>query len=303
MTVLLNILSLLLILFLAVGVLLLVNLRCRPVPDLSAPEKIRGTRWESYSDVLQKGIASIRAMSWEDVWVINHSGMRLHGRVLRGSGERVVLLAHGYRSSGENDFCGIVDYYLERGFSILMIDQRGHGQSEGRQLTFGVRERWDMACWICWASENLQGELWLHGVSMGAVSLLMALPLCPDAPVCGVVADSVYDNVRELLIYQAGRKYRLPKFPVAQIVTLEGRLLMGKDFTRLHANQCAAESGTPVLLLCGTHDHTVPSGMPDRFARKGNTHCIFIPDGRHAMLWLKEPKQYESALEYYFHGN
>ncbi len=302
MTALWIILSLLLVLFLTVGVLLFVNLRCRPVPDLSDPEKLRGTRWEPYGAMLQKGITSIRTMPWEDVWLTNHSGQRLHGRVLRGSGEKTVLLSHGYRSSGENDFCGIVDYYRERGFTILMIDQRGHGQSEGSQLTFGVRERWDMACWICWASENLQGELWLHGVSMGAVSLLMALPLCPDAPVRCVVADSVYDNVRELLIYQAGRKYRLPKFMVAQIVTLEGCLLMGKNFVRLHASQCAAESGIPVRLICGTKDSAVPPCIATRFAREKNAQCIFIGGGRHAMCWLKSPKAYEKALNYYIYG-
>ncbi len=283
-------------------VLILLNLRCKPVPDLSVSEKLRGTRLEPYAEALQKGIASIRAMPWEDVWLTGHGGLRLHGRMLRGRGEKAVLLSHGYRSSGENDFCGIVDYYREHGFSILMIDQRGHGQSEGRQLTFGVRERRDMACWICWAADNLSGELWLHGVSMGAVSLLMALPLCPDTPVRGVIADSVYDNVRELMIYQAGRKYRLPKFPITQIVSLEGCLLMGKDFIKLYASECAAETGIPVFLIFGTHDRTVPPGMASRFIPGKSAQCVFIEGARHARCWQKSPKTYGKALEYFING-
>ena len=289
--------AVLLLSLLGCGILLLLNLRCQPVPDLSKQENVQGTRWEPYADVLQKEISKNRSLPWEDVWLTNHSGMKLHGRILRGNGEKTVMMAHGYRSSGENDFCGIVDYYWSRGFSVVMIDQRGHGQSEGRQLSFGVRERWDMVCWICWTAENLPGELWLHGVSMGAVSLLMALPLCGDVPISGVIADSVYDNVRELILYQAGRKYKLPNFPVSQIVSLEGSLLLGKDFAALYASDCAAQSGVPVYLICGTKDHTVPPGMSARFDRAENAQGIFIPDARHAMCWLASANTYEKALE------
>lgn len=295
--------GLLLCLLLGCGILLLLNLRCRPVPDLSKPEYVKGTRWEPYSETLRKGIAEIRSLPWEDVWLTNHSGMKLHGCVLRGQGEKTVVLAHGYRSSGENDFCGIVDYYRSRGFSIVMVDQRGHGRSEGRQLSFGVRERRDMVCWICWTAENLPGELWLHGVSMGAVSLLTELPLCRDAPIRGVIADSVYDNVRELILYQAGRKYKLPKFPVSQIVTLEGGLLLGKDFAALYASDCAAQSGVPIYLFCGTKDHTVPPGMFARFDRAENVQGILIPDARHAMCYLASPDTYEKALEGFIYGS
>ena len=113
--------ALVLLLFLGVGALLQRNLRCGPVPDLSEPEKVRQTRWEPYAETLQKGIASIRAMPWEDVWLHDPKGLKLHGRVFHG-GEETVLLAHGYRSSGENDFCGIVDFYAGQGFTVLMID-------------------------------------------------------------------------------------------------------------------------------------------------------------------------------------
>lgn len=93
--------------------------------------------------------------------------LRLHGRLLRGEGRRSVLLVHGYHSSGENDFCGIFDYYASRGYNILLIDQRGHGLSEGRELAYGPARAAGRARLGARLAQELGGEIWLHGVSMG----------------------------------------------------------------------------------------------------------------------------------------
>ncbi len=284
------------------GIILLRSLSCRPVPDLSQPEKTAGTRWEPYAQTLHDGIASTRSQPWKEIRITGTGGIKLCGHLLRGEYAKTVILAHGWRSSGENDFCGILDYYRENGYSVLMVDQRGHGKSGGRRLSFGIRERRDMACWIRWTHENLPGDLWLHGVSMGAVSLLGALPLCSEVPVCGVIADSPYDSVRELMIYQAGKKYRLPKRMITGIVSLEGSLLFGKDFTELSASQSASASGVPVLVICGTEDRTVPPGVPAAFTKGKKTMCVFIPGGRHAMCWLHSPAVYERALDQFLSG-
>ena len=137
---------------------------------------------------------------------------------------------------------------------------------------------------------------------MGAFSLLTALPLNPARFVCGMVADSVYDNVRELLIYQFGRKYPLPKFPTVPVVSLLGRILLGKDFSGLYASGTASECGVPILLIHGTRDHTVPTDMPGRSAGGTGIRSVSVPDGRHAMLWLKEPELYERELEHFING-
>lgn len=283
-------------------ILLLLNLKSSPVPDLSAPEQIKGTRWEPYARTLEENISRIREYPWEDVWITSHDGLRLHGQVLHGSSDRTVLLAHGYRSSGENDFCGLVDYYRKKNDTILMVDQRAHGKSEGKQLTFGIRERWDMTGWISYAVENLPQELYLHGISMGAVSLMMALPLCKGFPIRGVIADSAYDNVRELLLYQAKRKYHLPAFPFYALISAEGFLLLGKSFSSLHAAACIAESNMPVLIINGTGDHTIPPGMAGKFTRARQVQYSCIEGARHGMCWLTAPEVYKALLNQFIDG-
>ena len=278
-------------------VLLWLNLRSGPVSDLSDTEALRNTRWEQFAETLREGISRIRAYPWEDVWIVSHDGLKLHGRVLKGTSEKTVILAHGYRSSGENDFCGIVDYYRENNFTVLMIDQRAHGESEGKRLSFGLRERWDMTGWICYAVENLPSELYLHGVSMGGVSLMMALPSCKGYPIKGIIADSAYDNVQELLIFQIKKKYHLPSPVFDCLISLAGSLLLGRDCKKLHAAQCVAENKVPVIIMNGSDDHMIPPGMAARFTRARNVQFVCIDGAPHAMCWLTAQGTYENQMD------
>lgn len=258
---------------------------------------IKGTQWEQYSQTLREKINRLRECSWEDVWITSQEGLRLHGQVLRGASDCTVLLAHGDRSSWENDFCELVEYYQKKQFTILVIDQRGHGKSEGKSQSFGLQERWDMTGWICYAVENLPEELYLHGVSMGGVSLMMALPLCKGFPVRGVVADSAYDNVRELLLYQTKSKCHLPVFLLDPLISVTGFLLFGKCFFSLHASDCAAESKVPVLIINGTDDHFIPPGMAGRFTKARQVQYACIEGAPHGMCYLTVRNTYKELLD------
>lgn len=275
------------------------NLHRKEAIDLTDHRKLQGTRWEPFEDDLRFGIHSIRSIPWEDVYCSSCDGLKLHARLFDQCSERTVLLLHGYRSSGENDFCGILDYYVSHGFNIVLIDQRAHGASEGKMVAFGLRERYDAALWADFASKRFSGALWYHGVSMGAVSALMSLKLEHPPALRGVIADSCYDNVAELLRYQTGRRYHLPFFPTQLITTIVGRWILGKEYSKLYASREAALSKLPILLIHGDRDHTIPPRMPERFQLACGNRCksVVIANARHAMCWLTDPTVYEAELD------
>ena len=51
-----------------------------------------------------------------------------------------------------------------------MIDQRAHGLSEGKTITFGIKERLDCLCWVEYLVERFgkETQILLTGISMGA---------------------------------------------------------------------------------------------------------------------------------------
>ena len=285
--------------FAATYVMIKQNMRPERARDLSRPEERAGRRWEPYAAQLDEGIAHIRAAAWEERWITSFDGLRLHGRLLRGEGKRSVLLVHGYHSSGENDFCGIFDYYASRGYNILLIDQRGHALSGGRELAYGLRERRDVLDWARALALELGGEIWLHGVSMGGAAVLMAAGLGLPEEVSGLIADSAFTSPRDILAYNFSRRYALPRFPFIELGTLAGIAVLGRGFTGARTPEAAARSGLPVLVVHGGGDRTVPLEMAREIAAAcgGRGKLLEVPGAKHALCYLAAPELYSAALD------
>lgn len=81
------------------------------------------------------------------VTLINRDGMKLNGLFLpsiQAGSTRYVILCHGYR----NNCCELGVYarhFWHRGYSVLLPDARGHGDSEGKYIGMGWQER--KMCW------------------------------------------------------------------------------------------------------------------------------------------------------------
>ena len=74
-----------------------------------------------------------------------------------------IFMMHGYRGIAENDFgCGLDFYYRVSKSNVLMVDQRAHGKSRGRLITFGIRERFDCRDWAFFASKKCGANLPLY---------------------------------------------------------------------------------------------------------------------------------------------
>ena len=115
--------------------------------DLSVPEAAANTRWAPYAAEVSESIKRLRALPWEEVRISAAEGFPLRARLLRGTSGDTAILVHGYRSCGELDFALTAEHYLELGFGLLMVDQRGHGGSGGKMVTMGLRESGDVRRW------------------------------------------------------------------------------------------------------------------------------------------------------------
>lgn len=287
-----------LLVFAVTFILLKLNMRPGRPPELADAAVAGRTRWAPYAGTVSRLILELRGLPWEDVYTTS-DGLSLHARLLRGRGGDNVILVHGYRSSGENDFAGIAQYYMARGFGVLLIDQRAHGRSEGREICFGTREREDVRRWVDFARANLEGRLWLYGVSMGAATVLMAAGEGFDTRVEGIVADSSFTSPRDVLAYQMTRQYHLPQFPFVPIGTLAGMLIAGRDFACGSVLRAAESAREPVLFVCGAEDRSLPPGSTEKLreARGGRDPMLVVPGAKHALCWLQDPEGYARALD------
>src|SRR5690606_382844 len=117
-------------------------------------------------------------------------------------------------------------YYEDLGFNIFYADSRGHGNSEGDYIGFGWHDRLDYVDWIQKIIEEKgkDTEIVLHGLSMGAATVLMTSGEALPENVKAVIADSPYTSVQDLFAYQMKRMYHLPSFPVLHTTSLVTKL-------------------------------------------------------------------------------
>ena len=105
-----------------------------------------------------------------DVFVTASDGIRLHALWVNATDAKgTAILFHGYRSTPLVDFSMILEFYHSAGYNLLIPDQRAHGESEGRFITFGVKESDDVLHWVEFHNRTFGAiPVVLCGLSMGA---------------------------------------------------------------------------------------------------------------------------------------
>ncbi|MBQ5459318.1 MAG: hypothetical protein IIT59_02250, partial [Rhodocyclaceae bacterium] len=59
-----------------------------------------------------------------------------------------VVLVHGYHSEPFREYAVLARMYHNLGYNIVMPYHRTHGESEGKYITFGIKERFDILEWV-----------------------------------------------------------------------------------------------------------------------------------------------------------
>ena len=251
---------------------------------------------------IEKCVSDMLARPFEPVTIVTFDGQKLYGRYYHvADGAPLQIQFHGYKSSAVLDFCGGSLYAGKIGHNALVVDQRSHGKSEGKSITFGVLERRDVLCWIDYARSRFgtDVQILLAGLSMGAATVLMATdqPLPPN--VKGVIADCPYSSPSAIIKTVCRRDMHLPAGLMYPFIKLGARLFAGFDLEESSAVTAVANTPVPILLIHGTGDKFVPCAMSQDI-KKANPDMITlvtIPEAGHGLCYMTEPAIYENAMQ------
>lgn len=108
----------------------------------------------------------------EDIVFEDELGSRLVGWIVPGQkGQGVVLLLHGY-SVHRNILIKRARFLHQAGYTVMLFDFQGHGQSSGDRVTFGYREYYNVVAAMKILRERFPKEkIGIVATSMGAVSV------------------------------------------------------------------------------------------------------------------------------------
>ncbi len=260
---------------------------------------------DDHDPIYDEWAAALEAMPWEPVQIRSHDDYVLRARWLPVEGaKRTVILAHGWHSRWNLDFCGIAPFLREKECDLLLIDQRCHGESGGDLISYGIRERHDILSWLDWVEAHHAGlPVYLCGVSMGAATVLMAAGLPIAGRVQGIIADCGYSTPQETIKLTLEKSIGRMAGPTLAAVNLNCKLRENftfKDYTPIEA--MAENREVPCFFIHGDADRLVPFRMSveNYYACQAPKDLLIVHGAEHAMSFVVDPDTYKARLLAFF---
>ena len=252
-----------------------------------------------YEERIRELIDAMVARECESVSITSRDGIRLSARYYHLSDDAPVeIMVHGYRGHALRDFAGGAKICLDRGHNLLLIDQRAQGESEGRTISFGIKERFDVLSWVDYVLKRFgkDKKIILVGVSMGAGTVIMAAGESLPENVVGVIADCPFSSPIDI-IERVGREGGFPRPLIKPLVATGARLFGGFSLFEASPREAAARAGVPILIIHGDADRFVPYSMSEEI-KAANPSIILekIEGAEHAVSYLKDTERYVSLV-------
>lgn len=259
---------------------------------------------DPYYQEVDRAEEELKKIPYEPVSLISIDGKKLKGRFYPGQEgvQDVFLAVHGCRNHGTREYSFLSSYYRKAGVPFLLIDLRACGDSEGDYMTYGWKESEDLLLWISWLIGKC-GEscrIFLHGISMGAGTVLMTGDKELPEQVAGVVADCGYTSACDEFAYQIKKCFHMPMAaPILFLTNLISKKKAGFDIRKAAPIEAVKTCKVPHLFIHGDKDDYVPYYMMDELYEACNARKwkVTVPGAVHARSYYVNPELYEESLE------
>ena len=161
----------------------------------------------------------------EEVWIPSPRG-RLAAWYLPARNGCTLICCHGINDNRGQWLEPVARLHRARGYGALLFDFAGHGESEGSEVTYGIREQADVAAVLAYL--RARGDVRLNGLgimgySLGAITAVLAAANEPDLQ--SVVIESGFADVQHDIAVLFHRFTGLPSFPFAKLVVFWGQII------------------------------------------------------------------------------
>ena len=256
-------------------------------------------QFRKYSDKIVKLIDEMRERKYEDVYCESYDRLKLHARIFENKGSnKVAILFHGYRGTGNRDFCGGAKEAIAMGYTVIIIDERAHGLSEGHSITFGVRETKDALSWIDYTYQRFGKDisLVLIGISMGgAIVLNLADKIDKNVK---IIADCPFSSPKAILSNTI-KKMKLPVGIFYPLVNLSSILFAHTNMNKMSSYESIKNSENKILIIHGDDDTIVPyeesKALAEAYPNKIRYELFIGAD--HGMSYMLDEDRYRKIIQ------
>lgn len=260
-------------------------------------ESVKG--FEAARESCRKKVDRLYSFPSEKIEIRSRDGLKLSARFYKGKdGAPYHLMFHGYKSTPFLDFLAGGVEFIDKGHNVILVDQRAHGDSEGKTIGFGVLESYDALDWIKYTTERFGGEIeiLLFGVSMGAATVLSALDFPLHPSVKGVIADSPFSAPIDIM-KSVAKKMHVPSAVATPLLRTAAFVFGGFRLGKRSAREAVKNAEVPILLIHGDDDAFVPRYMSDEIYKSAklagrDIRYLVFPGADHVMSYLTDEERY-----------
>ncbi len=212
---------------------------------------------------------------------------------------KTVIILHGITASIGTSI-KYMDIFQRHGFNVLLMDLRMHGESGGRNCTYGYYEKYDLKATVDWVYQRMGmgGVVGVHGESLGASIALQYAAV--DDRAGFIVANCGYSDLRELLAYRLKYDYHLPGWLFLPLSDFFCTIISGMSFDAVSPIRDIPHIQAPVCFIHGADDKYVPLEMAKQMFNaklRGIRHLYVASGARHAEAYVVDAEAYGKNIE------
>ena len=240
---------------------------------------------------------------YEEVSIPGEVG-KISGWFLPGTSGRTLIGLHGI---GDNKQQWLVPAVAlqQRGYAVLLIDFRAHGESEGRYCTYGDHEAEDVASALAYLRQRGDVDMQrvgLMGLSLGGITALLAAARY-DA-IRAVMAEAAFSDLLQNMGLAFNRFTGVPAFPFANLTVFWGQLITGTRLQRIRPVEVVAAIAPRAVFIIGDlADKLVnePEASTDLHRKAREPKLLWqIPAAEHVGAFQTAGTEYIDRLDAFF---
>lgn len=230
---------------------------------------------------------------------LDSDGLRLAGWHLPASSPArpVVVICHGLGANKQN-FLHAVSLVHSVDYNVLIFDFPGHGDSDGRTFTFGIKESEDVkaACDFV-RSRHPSSKVYGLGYSVGGSALLRMAS--QHGGFDKIVIDSSFANAERVALHSMLWYLGPFKRPTFHVGRFWGWVFSGVDVAEHNPEEYIARVRCPLLIIHGTADAMIPISESERLqsAAAGNATLWKVDNAGHIET-IEDPAYRERLREF-----
>ncbi len=242
-------------------------------------------------------------VKYKEVYIKSYDKTILHSYEFNNKLNTWIILVHGYTNNAL-EILSIAKKFYDKGYSILLIDQRAHGKSKGYYSTQGYNERKDMLYWINYLNNKKKVKIVLYGISMGATTIMRTVAFnLPHNVICAIEDCGFISNYNQY--YEQLSFRHLPAKLLIFSSNIISIFMEGFNIYKFNPYKELEKGKIPMLFIHGKNDKLVkPYNAIDAYnIYKGKKELLLVDNAKHMKSSIENPNLYYKTIFNFINKN